>query len=98
METYSVTTVVINLLLVLVAGLVAGVVCKRLAFSLLVGYLVVGALLGDGGLGWVAGTQHELKYLAEAGALFLLFAVGLEFSLEELAACGGTLSSAAVCR
>lgn len=74
-----------DLLLILTSGLVAAAVCRRLGVSLLVGYLVVGALIGGGGLGWVTQTtSHELEVLARAGALLLLFAVGIEFSLEDL--------------
>ncbi len=72
------------LLIVLSAGLIAGTLCKRLGVSLLVGYLVVGALLGSGVLGLVSQHDHELEYMARAGALLLLFSVGIEFSLEEL--------------
>ncbi len=74
----------IDLLTVLVAGLVAGFICKRIGVSLLVGYLIVGALIGRGALDLVAQENHELEYLARAGALLLLFSVGIEFSLEEL--------------
>lgn len=73
-----------DLLIVLAAGLLAGAVCKRMGVSLLVGYLVVGALIGDGVLGFVSQESHELEYLARGGALLMLFAVGIEFSLEEL--------------
>ncbi|HRX79302.1 MAG TPA: cation:proton antiporter, partial [Pirellulaceae bacterium] len=72
------------LLIVLTAGLLAGAVCKRIGVSLLVGYLVVGALIGEGVLGFVTQEHHELEYLARGGALLMLFAVGIEFSLEEL--------------
>jgi CPA2 family monovalent cation:H+ antiporter-2 len=75
---------VIDLLIVLAAGLIAGLVCKKIGVSLLVGYLVVGAMIGSGALGLVTQENHELEYLARAGALLLLFAVGIEFSLEEL--------------
>lgn len=75
---------IFDLLIVLTAGLLAGAACKRLGVSLLVGYLVVGALIGEGGLGFVSQQHHELEYLARGGALLLLFAVGIEFSLEEL--------------
>jgi len=51
---------------------------------MLVGYIAVGALVGSGGLDWVGGQHHEIEYLAEAGALLLLFSIGLEFSLKEL--------------
>lgn len=73
-----------DLLIVLAAGLVAGAICKRTGVSLLVGYLIVGAIIGEGVLGIVSQQSHELEYLAEAGALLLLFAVGIEFSLEQL--------------
>ncbi|MFO0818944.1 MAG: cation:proton antiporter [Pirellulales bacterium] len=78
------STIILDLLLVLAAGWVAGVICRRLNTSLLIGYLIVGAVIGGGGLGLVPSQQHELEYLAEAGALLLLFAVGIEFSLDEL--------------
>ncbi len=76
--------IVSNLLIVLVAGFLAGAICKRWGVSLLVGYLIVGALIGSGALGLVTQENNELEFLARAGALLLLFAVGLEFSLEEL--------------
>ena len=85
METPQVARLVLDLLLVLVAGLAAGVVCKRLGLSVLTGYLIVGALLGEGGGGLVGHREHlELGHLAEAGALLLLFSIGIEFSLQEL--------------
>jgi len=78
-------SLVIDLLLILLAGLLAGMVCKRLGISVLVGYLLVGGLIGGGGLGLVAsGENRELQELAEIGALLLLFAIGIEFSLREL--------------
>ena len=63
----------IDLLIVLAAGLLAGAACKRLGISLLVGYLVVGGLIGNGVLGLVTQENHELEYLARTGALLLLF-------------------------
>lgn len=79
-----VTALVFDLLLVLGAGLAAGVICRRLRISMLIGYLVAGALMGNGVLGLVSDKNHELHYLAEAGILLLLFTIGIEFSLEEL--------------
>jgi monovalent cation:H+ antiporter-2, CPA2 family len=77
-------SLIVQLLVILAAGLASGVVCKQINVSLLVGYLVVGSLIGSGGLQWVDLGSHELKLLAEAGALLLLFSVGIEFSFEEL--------------
>jgi len=77
-----------NLLVILIAGLLAGFVCKRLQLSMLIGYLLAGAIIGHGGLGLVGEEMNEIEYLARAGALLLLFAIGIEFSLEELARLG----------
>lgn len=77
-----------DLLVVILAGTLSGIACKRWGVSLLVGYLIVGAVIGRGGLGLVDGSSHELEVLAEAGALLLLFAVGIEFSFSELAKLG----------
>ncbi len=84
MDDLAISTFVADLLIVLTAGFLSGIACKRLGVSLLLGYLVVGAVIGEGGLGFVSQENHELEYLARAGALFLLFAVGIEFSLEVL--------------
>ena len=80
----DISKIIADLLIVLAAGLVAGAACKRMGVSLLVGYLIVGALIGEGALAFVSQENHELEYLARGGALLLLFAVGIEFSLEEL--------------
>ncbi|MHB1034494.1 MAG: cation:proton antiporter domain-containing protein [Pirellulales bacterium] len=81
-------TIITYLLIILAAGFVAGVLCKKIGVSILVGYLVVGALIGHGGLDWVSGENREIERLAEAGVLFLLFSIGLEFTLEELGRLG----------
>ena len=73
-----------DLLIVLAAGWLAGTLCRKFDVSQLVGYLIVGALIGAGGFKLVRQQQHDLEYLAEAGALLMLFAVGIEFSLDEL--------------
>ena len=80
----DISRIIADLLVVLTAGLLAGAACKRMGVSLLVGYLIVGALIGEGAMGFVSQENHELEYLARGGALLLLFAVGIEFSLEEL--------------
>lgn len=76
-----------DIFLILLVGLLAGLLCQRLGISMLVGYLLAGIVLGDGGLGWISG-KHEIEYIAHAGVLLLLFAIGIEFSLEELARLG----------
>lgn len=94
MEHPEVKEFVKDLLIILGAGLSAGVVCRKLKLSLLIGYLVVGSVIGVGGLNWIPAEDHQMELLAETGALFLLFAVGIEFSRSELAKLGKYLVSA----
>jgi len=78
-----------DLLIILTAGLLAAVVCRRLRASVLIGYLVVGAILGQGVLGWIADDAHQLEHFAEVGVFLLLFSIGIEFSLDDLKRLGG---------
>lgn len=73
-----------DLLVILAAGLVAAIVCRRLHVSVLVGYLIIGVLIGESSIGWIVDREHEIEYLAELGVFLLLFSIGIEFSLEEL--------------
>ncbi len=74
-----------DLFIILAAGLISGLVCRRLRLSMLVGYLLAGAAIGHGGLGLIAEDLEDIEHVARAGALLLLFAIGIEFSLEDLA-------------
>lgn len=38
-----------NLVTILLAGFIAGVVCRKLNVSLIIGYLIVGTVIGHGG-------------------------------------------------
>ena len=70
--------------LVLLASAVAVVVIFRLMhLPAILGYLLVGALLGPNAFALVADTE-EKRHLAEYGVVFLMFSVGLEFSLPQL--------------
>lgn len=84
-------TLIFDLLIILSAGLFAALVCRGLGVSGLIGYLLVGAALGDGGLGWVHDEGHQLESFAEAGVFLLLFSIGLEFSLDDLRQMGREL-------
>ncbi len=46
-------------------------------------YILTGLLLGPGGLNWVSNTE-VISLLGEIGVVFLLFFLGLEFSLHNL--------------
>jgi CPA2 family monovalent cation:H+ antiporter-2 len=59
------------------------VVFRQLRLPALIGYLLVGILIGPHALGWVA-DREDTRYLAEFGVVFLMFSIGLEFSLPKL--------------
>ena len=80
----DVANLIWELMVVVTAGAVSATICRRFGLSLLAGYLVVGAIVGQGGLNLLVHPQHEVELVAEAGALFLLFSVGIEFSFGEL--------------
>lgn len=64
-------------------ALIITVICRFLRLSVILGYLVVGALVGPHALNW-AHNSHYARGLAEFGIVFLMFTVGLEFSLPKL--------------
>lgn len=76
----------LGIIVVLLAVSVGAVAAAR-AFKLppLVGYLVVGLALGPHALGLVPDTDIT-RWLAEIGVVFLMFSIGLEFSLPKLRA------------
>jgi monovalent cation:H+ antiporter-2, CPA2 family len=74
-----------DILLLLAATLVVVVALRRLRLPLIIGFLVVGMAVGPYALGWVAATETT-STLAEFGIVFLLFTLGLEFSLPRLIA------------
>ena len=74
----------LELTLLLLAASVLGVVAFRFAnLPPMLGYLAVGILIGPHALGLVPDTR-EARYLAEFGVVFLMFSIGLEFSLPKL--------------
>lgn len=107
-----------NLLIILTAGLLAGIVSKKFRIPMVIGYLIAGALIGEGGLKLfthnnvaehvqesLALTEEEneqayeieqkaftsevyeeemLDKLANLGALFLLFSIGIHFAPSDL--------------
>ncbi len=81
---------IVNLLIILLAGLCGGLVCRQLKLPLMLGYLVMGVVIGPAVTGWVVQSpdSHEIEHLAEAGVFLLLFTIGLEFSLNELGKLG----------
>ncbi|KAF0164051.1 MAG: monovalent cation:H+ antiporter-2 CPA2 family [Rhodocyclaceae bacterium] len=71
------------ILLLLAAAVVVVVVFRMLGLPPIMGYLLVGAALGPHAAGWVPDTE-QTRHLAEFGVVFLMFSIGLEFSLARL--------------
>src|SRR5471032_2826554 len=70
--------------LILIASAVAVVVLfRQLGMPAILGYLIVGATIGPHALALVPATESQ-RYLGEFGVVFLMFSVGLEFSLPQL--------------
>ncbi len=66
----------------LATAVVVVVICRRLNLPALVGYLIVGISIGPNALGWLS-DQESTRHLAEFGVVFLMFSIGLEFSLPK---------------
>jgi CPA2 family monovalent cation:H+ antiporter-2 len=75
-------TLQLVLILLAVAVLVV-VLCRSLKLPVTLGYLIVGIAIGPHALGWIPDTQ-QARHLAEFGVVFLMFSIGLEFSLAKL--------------
>ncbi len=73
----------IDLVLALGAAFLGGTVAQRLGLPTLAGYIVAGVLIGPNTPGFVA-DRERVEALANLGVAFLMFALGVEFSLNEL--------------
>ena len=71
------------ILMLLGASVVSVILFRRLNLPSILGYLLVGAIIGPHALNLVAGFAG-VHHLAEFGVVFLMFSIGLEFSLPKL--------------
>jgi CPA2 family monovalent cation:H+ antiporter-2 len=72
-----------QVLILLAAAVIVVVVFRSLRLPPLLGYLIVGVIIGPHALGWIH-TTDQVNLLAEIGIVFLMFSIGLEFSLPRL--------------
>lgn len=70
-------------LILLAIAVLAVVVFRLLRLPPMLGYLLAGVIIGPHALGWIPDTE-ETRHLAEFGVVFLMFSIGLEFSLPKL--------------
>lgn len=81
------TEILFALFSIFVAAQIGAEIAQRLKFPSVVGEILAGCIIGPSALGLVTLTPHTsepLLMLSEIGAVFLLFAVGLETQLGEL--------------
>lgn len=73
----------VNIAVALGAALVGGVLARLVGVPAIVGYLLAGVAIGPFTPGFV-GDVSAIGQLAELGVVFLMFGVGLHFSLRDL--------------
>lgn len=74
-----------SVVLVLLVAVLTVIICRRTNIPAMIGYLVVGFLTGPGVLKIIPQTPAT-EFLGEIGIVFLMFSIGLEFSISKLRA------------
>lgn len=72
-----------DILILLFASVAIVIIFKQLGLSPALGYLVVGAAIGPNGFALLQ-VNETTSAIAEFGVVFLLFAIGLELTLDKL--------------
>ena len=91
----SVTSILLDILIVLVAAKVAAEIAERVGFPPVVAEILAGVVIGPSVLDLV-GQEQTLQVLGEIGVILLLLQVGMEMDLGELGAVGRASVSVAV--
>ncbi len=78
----------LQIMLLLLACLLAGSVMAWLKQSPLVGYLLAGMLMGGPGSFAIVKAEQQIESIAELGVALLLFSLGLEFSWKRVIGLG----------
>ncbi|KAG5230585.1 K(+) efflux antiporter [Salix suchowensis] len=76
-----------DLVVAIVSAAIGGIVSSCLGQPVIVGYLLAGSIIGPGGLNFIS-EMVQVETVAQFGVVFLLFALGLEFSLTKLKVVG----------
>ncbi|MEP2722987.1 cation:proton antiporter [Roseibium sp.] len=82
-EPHGILASLVPVILLLGLGVVAAVASRSVGLSSIVGYLLLGLALKVSGL-TVVSDSETIALLAELGVVFLLFDIGLHFSLRHL--------------
>ena len=73
----------INIAVALVAAFIGGSIARAVKLPTIVGYMLAGIAIGPFTPGYT-GDVNTITQLAELGVIFLMFGVGLHFSLGDL--------------
>ena len=74
-------TIIVSTLFI---SLVLNVILKKFELPTIIGYIITGTIIAYGFGLHDAVNNHTLKEIAEFGVVFLMFTIGLEFSIEHL--------------
>ncbi len=66
-----------DIIIIVLAAFIGGVIAQRLKQPLILGYIVAGVMVGPYTGGITVSSVHEIEMLAEIGVALLLFALGL---------------------
>ena len=80
------TALLLDIALILMGAAVIAVIFTKLRMPLVIGYLLVGMILGPYVLGidTISDYIEEVNFLANLGIILLMFSIGLEFNLKRL--------------
>ncbi len=67
----------------LAGALLAALICTKLGVPLIIGFMLAGVAIGPSLTGLIS-NQDSIALLAEIGVVFLLFTIGLKFTIREL--------------
>ncbi|MFM2080444.1 MAG: Kef-type potassium/proton antiporter, family [Cyanobacteriota bacterium] len=77
-------SLLLDLVVIFAMSTLAAVLCHRLRLPSAIGLMIAGVLAGPQALGLIR-NDHEIELLAEIGVVLLLFVIGLEMSVTDLA-------------
>lgn len=72
-----------EIVIILALSAVVVLVCQQFKIPSIIGFLITGTLAGPHGFGLIH-SAHEVEMIAEIGVIFLLFTIGIEFSIGRL--------------
>jgi CPA2 family monovalent cation:H+ antiporter-2 len=79
-----------DILIILIFSVIVLFVLKKFKLPSILGFLITGIIIGPHALGLIS-TGHEVDMLSEIGVILLLFVIGMELSLKQLASIRKTI-------